>query len=395
MERKNGRLIIAFCLAALIIICLSVESSNSTWLLKSLFRLSEVHGSRSPMYGNASGHSEKRLSCYRRVQVWAGKSSTGTPKNIECPGLDCGLSYTFDRSYETMAKSDAIVFFHGSSWNWTEIQKRRPLNQAWVFYSLESPRYTSKHAAPPAKLDHLYNYTMSYRPTASIPSPYGLYNKTLPQISSGESRNWAKEKSALVAWMASNCGRTTWRRHDFVKTLAKHVSVDMYGRCGSMTCDRFSKECRNKIKNHKFYLSLESSECRDYITEKFWSNALLNDVVPIVYGPPRVDYERVAPPNSFIHLQDFKSFQELVDFIHLLDSNDALYNSYFEWKKHGSVKILGEAVVLYPPYMCKLVSKLLDDEDKLRKFHQEAVHPSVRNDILSSCFEATGFPHDF
>ena len=55
----------------------------------------------------------------------------------------------------------------------------------------------------------------------------------------------------------------------------------------------FSKKSRgslavrdNFIAKHKFYLAFENSlHCNDYISEKFWRNALGNGAVPIVYGP--------------------------------------------------------------------------------------------------------------
>ncbi|XP_041472067.1 glycoprotein 3-alpha-L-fucosyltransferase A-like [Lytechinus variegatus] len=356
----------------------------------------EAHRDRSPLFQNRTGHSKERVPCYRQIQLWRGKSSPSTPVKSECPGLKCGISFVEDTSYETLEKSDAVVLFHRSNWDWTEMQRRRPPNQAWGFYSLESPLHTGGNAIPPVELDRIYKFTMSYRPSSTIHSPYGLYDKSIPQISSGESRNWAKEKSSLVAWAASNCGVASWRRHDFVKTLANHVRVDMYGPCGTLACGRYSDDCWNKIKAHKFYLAVENSECRDYITEKFWYNALMHDIVPIVYGPPREDYERVAPPNSFIHLHDFSSFHELADYINLLDSNDTLYNSYFEWKKHGSVRRVGEGVALKPPFLCKVVSKVLDHEQKLHDgLQQEEVHPSMHDYWSTSCHKPTGFPHDF
>ena len=53
-------------------------------------------------------------------------------------------------------------------------------------------------------------------------------------------------------------------------------------------------------------------------------------------GAPRRDYERVAPPNSFIHVDDFASPRHLALYLHHLDHNDRLYNDYFRWKGTGS-----------------------------------------------------------
>ena len=60
-----------------------------------------------------------------------------------------------------------------------------------------------------------------------------------------------------------------------------------------------------------------------------------NDVIPIVMGAAPEDYRRAAPPNSFIHVDDFQSVEQLAEYLHRLDKDDKLYNQYFAWK--GSV----------------------------------------------------------
>ena len=52
-------------------------------------------------------------------------------------------------------------------------------------------------------------------------------------------------------------------------------------------------------------------------------------------GAPRADYEKHAPENSFIHVDDFATPKQLADYLHLLNSNDTLYNEYFGWKETG------------------------------------------------------------
>ena len=48
------------------------------------------------------------------------------------------------------------------------------------------------------------------------------------------------------------------------------------------------------------------------------------------------DYRAVAPPHSYIHVDDFESPRHLADYLKLLDQNDTLYNEYFAWKGSGS-----------------------------------------------------------
>ena len=60
-----------------------------------------------------------------------------------------------------------------------------------------------------------------------------------------------------------------------------------------------------------------------------------HDVIPIVMGAHPDDYKKVAPPNSFIHVDEFNSPRQLAEYMHILDNNDDLYNEYFRWKGTG------------------------------------------------------------
>lgn len=47
------------------------------------------------------------------------------------------------------------------------------------------------------------------------------------------------------------------------------------------------------------------------------------------------DYEKVLPPNSYIHIDNFASPKEVADYMRKVASNRTLYNSYFRWKSTG------------------------------------------------------------
>ena len=160
----------------------------------------------------------------------------------------------------------------------------------------------------------------------------------------------------------------------------------MTGVCGSKVCSHDqTKEC---IKDYKFYLAFENSNCREYITEKFYSNGLGSDVLPIVMGAPRQDYEDKAPYNSFIHVDDFTSPKELANYLHLLDKDDGLYNEYFQWK--------GTGVFINTYFYCRLCAMLHEvDRAPTRVYHhfrhwwskQQCVPHSWRQSIPSKVWE--------
>ena len=44
--------------------------------------------------------------------------------------------------------------------------------------------------------------------------------------------------------------------------------------------------------------------------------------IPVVFGgSSRRDYDLVAPPHSFIHVEDFDNVQSLADYLHYLATN--------------------------------------------------------------------------
>ena len=51
-------------------------------------------------------------------------------------------------------------------------------------------------------------------------------------------------------------------------------------------------------------------------------------------GPSINDYRKVAPPYSFIHVDQFESPKELALYLHKVANDQKLFLSYFEWKQY-------------------------------------------------------------
>ena len=315
-----------------------------------------------------SPHTKDTPACIRTIQIYRGRHSPGRRKRYTCRNLRCEIEMVSSTSLEDMHDSDAVVIYHDTPRNWTLMHTHRPKKQKWVLHTYESPWGSKKnrHIVPPDEYyNTTYNYIMSYRTRDSdIYGSYGYYLTRSGIDSISFRSNWALNKTRVVMWMARNCHFTSWPRQQFVETLSKYVDIDTYGECGNNSCVR-GDDCNDILRSHKFYLALENSQCRQYITEKVWRNSFINDVVPIVFGPPREDYELVMPPGSFIFVQDFTSIEELGQYITKVNYNNTLYNSFFEWKTYGQTIFTPQDVLFGPENMCHLVQLLLDDESSI------------------------------
>lgn len=253
-----------------------------------------------------------------------------------CSVRNCVLDISNDR----IGDADAVMFhLHLTKGPHTLPKSRRRRGQFWIFFTDESPlhtffvtkRYNMSH------YNSLFNLSMTYRSDSDVPVPYG---RTL-QLSDDDTmdvlQDYASSKSKLVAILGSNCGGANLR-WPYVRELSKHVKVDIYGGCGTRVCPgHFTRDC-DVIEKYKFYLAFENSNCREYITEKMWWNAYHKEVVPVVMGATREEYARLAPPHSFIHVEDFRDPQELAMYLVYLDGNATAYNEYFAWKRRYVVR---------------------------------------------------------
>ena len=266
-----------------------------------------------------------------------------------CPIYSCFI--TEDRSLFNF--SDVVVFsFQNLTLN--DLPLHRFSHQRFIFYQLESPENTVRH---PFESEFVrfgfFNWTMTYRLDSDIIQRQNLgsfvpYQRKLPSEYPTHQKNSIRttilespaqvdvsRKTKLVAWFVSHCD-TLIQREDYVLELSQYVPVDIYGKCGNLSCQN-DDACNKMLKDdYKFYLAFESSLCPDYVSEKL-TRALLFDTVPIVLGA--VDYNLFAPPHSVINIQDFSSPKHLAQYLKLLDSSNQLYARYFDWKRDYDIRL--------------------------------------------------------
>lgn len=208
-------------------------------------------------------------------------------------------------------------------------------HQRLIYLIQESPWATGIDVS---RYNGVFNWTSTYRRDSDIPFPYfvttardkplpeGEFNQTMQTI--------LQSKTKIIAYMNSNCRAAHTERLKFLKDLKAYLNVDVYGACGNLECPRKSEICTKTMSQYKFYLSMENSHCRDYLTEKVTEPLLEWNAVPVVMGgADPSEYETILPPNSFIHTSGFKSTRDLFEYLILLDKNPSLYAKYHYWRR--------------------------------------------------------------
>lgn len=81
---------------------------------------------------------------------------------------------------------------------------------------------------------------------------------------------------------------------------------------------------------YKFYLALENSLCKDYVTEKFF-RFLHRDVVVIALGA--ANYTQFVPRDTYIDVREFRSPKDLASRLKLLEARNDMYEDYLVRKR--------------------------------------------------------------
>ena len=125
--------------------------------------------------------------------------------------------------------------------------------------------------------------------------------------------------------------KTTHRR-TIVEKLSKYKKVH----CGGKYLNNIGftvprgVNCSGKIEHnnkYKFAIAFENEDYPGYVSEKI-CDIYKSNCIPIYWGTKEVIHD--FNPSTFINAHDFANFDELVDYIIKVDSNDEIYASYFK-----------------------------------------------------------------
>ena len=271
--------------------------------------------------------------------------------------------YTFNRG--AYNQSQLVVFNARRMYKDHETlpHRMRRNRDVWMIHGTEPPRFIYLNMA---NYQHIFNWTSFPRPDSDIRTYYNNYVEITSDLVSArhkmeETVESFSKRHKMIGWIVSHC-HTDNHREEYVKQMMQHVTVHIYGKCGSASLigSTLFGITDDVIQQHKFYLAFENSNCLGYISEKLW-NPLREGAIPVVMGNS-ASYKRYAPPGSYIDTSLFDTAEELVKYIHTVAMNETLYRSYFKWI--SKYKIVNT-------YWC----------DMCRKVHQWDGVPQVYSDL--------------
>lgn len=201
---------------------------------------------------------------------------------------------------------------------------QRPRCQSWIWFNANPPADTARIAG----LEDLFNLTLGYKADADISArpAVTLRRRSDPYVA-------PPEKTWLLCWIVNSSSGWDERAASYQQKLARHIAIETFATSSdAVTGENYF----HTIGACKFYLSFEASAPGDYITEVF-SGPLSAGAVPIVLGPPRRSYERIAPATSFIHVDDFPDAATLASFLLGLDQDRSAYRKFFEWRRFHTI----------------------------------------------------------
>ncbi|HEV8082386.1 MAG TPA: glycosyltransferase family 10 [Chitinophagaceae bacterium] len=140
------------------------------------------------------------------------------------------------------------------------------------------------------------------------------------------SKEIAATKSKFCCFVVGN--QEAKERIDFFHKLSQYRKVDSGGSFMNNVGKVYSQaEKRNFIKDYKFIIAFENSCYPGYTSEKILQPMQVN-CLPVYWGNPAIG--RDFNTKSFINVHDYNSFDEVIEEIIKIDTDDQLYYKYLD-----------------------------------------------------------------
>lgn len=309
-----------------------------------------------------------------------GVNSRGFEITHTCGDQDIFVCFGGGYITEVVPEYDVVIFAGDilNDRNWDYLTEQREPRQIWIFASDVNPLKSTYILPPEGMPGTEFNMSFTYHSNSELHYSYGKY---YPYTENGTISNTTdlfdedEFDKKLVTWDSVDCFNGSWDRVKFVDELSKHIPVDIYGDCGNLKCrgnNSFHRKspgsggCQKVLNKYKFVLSLEDGCCSELLSNHFWNVLYHHKSVPVVVGASKEDYQRFAPPNSFIFAGDFKTVQELANYLLEVSSNRLKYNAFFEWQEMGSVKLTNrkEQQIHHKDHFCSILTYLDENYSK-------------------------------
>ncbi|XP_071105286.1 3-galactosyl-N-acetylglucosaminide 4-alpha-L-fucosyltransferase FUT3-like [Haliotis cracherodii] len=242
--------------------------------------------------------------------------------HVKCKHYTC--IFSSNTSYIPEADAVIVDVFLLSRHRSKEVPLRSSPDQVWILFAQE-PWANYRSLFPAQNWNGIFNWTLTYQRHSDFWVPYGVLRYQRSQ----KQPDWnklMKLKTKKVLWLVGNC-KALSKREEYVEELKKYIPVDIVGRCGrsNVNCTSGNITDEDKcLEQYKFYLSFESTLCKDYVTEKFFKTFQRDrHIIPIVRG--NGDYAKHYPKDTYLNTADFRSPKDLAAHLLYLDKNSTAY----------------------------------------------------------------------
>lgn len=262
----------------------------------------------------------------------------GDKLRINCCNFSEGLRFRnylyrlLHQMYELEVSEDPEILLYG------------PFGQEFLRYKCLRVYYTGENTRPNLKqCDYAFGFDYSTNPRHFRFPDYAAYVNLDSLVAKVDAQCIAESKSAFCCFIYSN--PLPQERIRFFQALSRYKRVDSFGRVlnnmsDAVRGDRYATDWQDTklrwMSRYKFAIVFENESYPGYVTEKL-AHAMLSNCIPIYWGSPLIHRDFNA--RSFINCHAYRSFDDVVDRVIAIDTDDDLYRQILgePWYENNQV----------------------------------------------------------